>query len=302
MAPPRRSLDGFGVLIATPGDWCGRCMWDRTSGVSSALSVLSAWPLSSGSFALRSARRQARFARAPGSLHDLRNDAGADRAATLADGEALLRLHRHRGHQLDRHRDVVARHHDRARVRKLDGARHIRRPHVELRTIAVPEGLMTPTLGLLEDVDLRLELRVRLHSARSREDLSALNVFLADTAKEAADVITRLALIEQLAEHLDARHGRLLRLAKPDDLHLVPGVDLAALDTTRHDRTAPLDREDVFDRHQEGLVDFADRLGDVLIEGRHEVDDRLNPLFLALKRGIGRDVLHGGVVAVVDRK
>src|SRR6266540_5596029 len=45
------------------------------------------------------------------SLDDARHHAGADGAAALADGEAKLLLHGDRHDQLDRHRDVVPRHH-----------------------------------------------------------------------------------------------------------------------------------------------------------------------------------------------
>src|SRR5690625_2453589 len=145
---------------------------------------------------------------------------------------------------------------------------------------------MTAALRLLEHVDSCLELRIRLHGARSGEDLTAQDVFLARAAEEAADVIASLALVEELTEHLDARDGRLLGRAKADDLHLISGVDLAALDAARHDRAATLDREDVLDRHEEGLIDLALRLGDVLIHRGDKIDDRLDPLFLALKRRI----------------
>ena len=38
------------------------------------------------------------------------------------------------------------------------------------------------------------------------QHLAALDVVLLDAAQQAADVVARLALVEQLAEHLDARH------------------------------------------------------------------------------------------------
>ena len=41
---------------------------------------------------------------------DLSNDAGADRVAAFADSEAQTLFHSDRADQLDRHRDVVARH------------------------------------------------------------------------------------------------------------------------------------------------------------------------------------------------
>ena len=57
-----------------------------------------------------------------------------------------------------------------------------------------------------------------------------------------------------------------LRVAEADDLDLFADLDDAALDATRDDRAAALDREHVLDRHQERLVDVADRVRDVAVE------------------------------------
>ena len=47
------------------------------------------------------------------------DDAGADRAAALADGEAQLLVHRDRRDQLHRHLHVVPGHHHLRAVRKV---------------------------------------------------------------------------------------------------------------------------------------------------------------------------------------
>src|SRR5690606_13519925 len=70
-------------------------------------------------------------------LDDGGDDAGADRAATLADGEAQLLLHGDRDDQLDLHRHVVARHHHLGALGQLHHPRHVRRAEVELRTVVV---------------------------------------------------------------------------------------------------------------------------------------------------------------------
>ena len=69
--------------------------------------------------------------------------------------------------------------------------------------------------------------------------------------------------------------------AQADDLDFVADLDHAALDTAGDDGAAALDREDVLDGHQEGLVDLALRLGDVGVEGVHEVLDALALLGVA---------------------
>src|SRR5262245_63800128 len=109
-------------------------------------------------------------------LPDIRDDAGADGAAALADGEAETLIHGDRLDQLDLHVRVVARHDHLLALRELDRAGHVRRAEVELRAVVVEEWRVPPALVLREDVDLRLELRVRRDRGRLREDLAALDL------------------------------------------------------------------------------------------------------------------------------
>src|SRR6185312_17216964 len=76
-------------------------------------------------------------------------------------------------------------------------------------------------------------------------------------------------------EHFNAGDGRILVLVESDDFDRIADLDDPSLDPTGADGTAPFDREDVFDRHQERLVDLPLRLGDVLVHGLDQVEDRL---------------------------
>src|ERR671919_2114815 len=87
-------------------------------------------------------------------LRDLRDDARADGAATLADGEAQAGVHRDRLDQLDLHLDVVARHDHLDALGQMRRARDVRRAEVELWPVAREEGGVAATLFLLQDVDL----------------------------------------------------------------------------------------------------------------------------------------------------
>src|SRR5207237_10419954 len=129
------------------------------------------------------------------------------------------------------------------------------------------------TFLLGEDVDLGVELRVRLHRARLRDDLAALDVLALQASQEQADVVARLALVEELAEHLHARDDGLLRLSDPDDLDLFADLDRAALGPAGRDGSAALDAEGVLDRHEERLVLGPYRGRDVSVDGVHEVED-----------------------------
>jgi hypothetical protein len=87
-------------------------------------------------------------------------------------------------------------------------------------------------------------------------------------------------LVEQLAEHFDAGAGGLDRGLDADDFDFFANLDDAALDTTGDDRTTTRDREDVFDREEEGLVDGALWRRDVAVERVGQAQDRASPMSL----------------------
>src|SRR5690242_3433466 len=234
----------------------------------------------------------------PSLLDDLGDGAGADGAAALADCEAQALVHGDRLDQLDGHLGVVAGHDHLDVLLQLDDAGDVGRAEVELRPVALEERLVTAALVLREDVHLGLELRVRRDRARLREHLAALDLLALDAAEERADVVAGLARVEQLAEHLDAGHDRLRGLlVDADDLDLLAGLDLALLHAAGGDGAAAGDREDVLDGHQERLVDVARGLRDVLVHGRHELQDLRRPLGVALERLQGRAAHDRQVVA-----
>src|SRR6202171_2245411 len=223
-------------------------------------------------------------------LDHLCRHARADRAAALADGEAHLLFDRDRGDQLDLHRDVVAGHHHLGALRQLDLAGHVRGPYVELRAVALEERSVAATLFLGENVDLRLELGVRLDRTRLGEDLAALDLFALDTAKQAADVVTGLARVQELVEHLDSGHDRLAGVVDADHLDFFVDLDLAALDAAGDARATTFDRDAVLDRHHDRLIEGALRHRDVTVDGVHQLQDRVFPLGVTLERLERRDL------------
>jgi hypothetical protein len=90
-----------------------------------------------------------------------------------------------------------------------------------------------------------------------------------------------------------------LLLAEADDFDGVADLHDAALDTAGGDGAAALDREDVFDGHEEGLVDLAGGLGDVAVDGLEEVVDGLADLVVlgVLEGGLGLTADDRGRVA-----
>src|SRR5258708_708026 len=230
-------------------------------------------------------------------LEDLADRAGADGAAAFTNREAGALLERDRHVQLRRDRGVVPRHHHLHALRQLQRAGDVGRADVELRTVAVEERRVTAAFLLREDVDLALELRVRLDRAGLREDLAALDVRLFHAAEQHADVVAGDSLVQQLAEHLDAGDDLLLGRLEPDDLDFLADLDLAALDAAGHDGAAAGDREHVFDRHQERLVNLALRHRDVGVERVHQLEDGVDPLLLAVEGLEGRHADDRDVVA-----
>src|SRR3990172_244759 len=208
-------------------------------------------------------------------LHDLGDRAGADRAAAFADGEAQPLPKGHRLDQLDRHAHVVAGHYHLHPFRQLHRPRHVCRPNVELRAVAVEERRMPPTLLLGEHVHLGGKVGVRLDRAGLGQDPAPDDVRTLHPTQEAAHVVARLAVVKDLAEHLDPGDHAAPRLAEADDLDLLAGLDAAALDPPGDHGAAALDAEDVLDGHEEGLVDRPFGGGDVGVDGVHELPDAL---------------------------
>ena len=231
-------------------------------------------------------------------LEDLGDPAGADGAAALPDREAQAFLHGDRLDQVDPHVGPVPRHDHLGALGQVHHAGHVGGTEVELRTVVVEERRVPTALVLGQDVDLALELGVRGVGARLDDDLAALHVLALDAAQQQAHVVARLAVVEDLAEHLHAGDGGALRLLlDADDRHGLAGVDRAALDPAGHHRAAAGDREHVLDRHQERLVDLADRLRDGLVAGVKEPHDGVAPLLVALEGLQRRYPDDGHVVA-----
>ncbi|CAB4830440.1 unannotated protein [freshwater metagenome] len=156
---------------------------------------------------------------------------------------------------------------------------------------------MTATFLLRQYVYLRFELGVRGDRTRLGEHLAALDFFLVDTTKQGADVVAGLPGVEELAEHLDAGTGRLLGGSQTDDLDLFANLDLTLLDLAGHHGAATRDGEDVFDRHEERLVDIAYRLRHERVYLRHELEDAGSSIGVALERLERGDAHHGDIVA-----
>src|SRR5438309_9208041 len=153
------------------------------------------WSMSLWSYAFRRIRMRC-FAMTTGprpfSCEHLRHDARADGVAAFADGEAQALFEgdgRAQGHLEG---DVVPGDDHLAALGELGLAGDVGGAHVELGPVAREEGGVPAALLLGEDVDLGVELGVRLDAGGLGHDLTALDVVALQAAQQEADVVPGL--------------------------------------------------------------------------------------------------------------
>src|SRR5690606_16579946 len=131
------------------------------------------------------------------------------------------------------------------------------------------------------------------------QNLTTLDVFTLGAAQQDTDVIARLALIEQLAEHLNARAGGFDGVLDADDFDFFANLDDTALDTAGNHRAPTRDRKHVFNGHQERAVHSALGRGDVRIERLGQLQNGLlaQGTFVAFQSQLGRALDDRRVVA-----
>jgi len=82
-----------------------------------------------------------------------------------------------------------------------------------------------------------------------------------------------LTLVQQFAEHFNARASGLDGVLDAHDLNFFADFDNAALDTARHHSAATRDGEHVFHGHQECAVHCTLRCRDVVVESISQLHD-----------------------------
>src|SRR3990170_5721409 len=145
-------------------------------------------------------------------LRDPRDDAGADRAAALPDGEPQPLLQRHRRDQRYLQVHAVSRHHHLPPRRQRDVPRHVRRPKVELRPVPREERRVPPPLFLRQHVHLRPELQVRVDRPRLRQHHPPLDLVLLPPPHHHPPIVPPPPPLPALPEHLQPPPTRPPRL------------------------------------------------------------------------------------------
>src|SRR5579862_4165248 len=230
-------------------------------------------------------------------LHNLRNRSSADRVSAFADCKPQTLFHRHRRNQLDHQTDVISRHHHLGARRKFRHTRHVCRSQVKLRTVALEEWRVPSTFFFGEDIHLSFEFGVRSNGPRLRQHHAAFDIFFRNAAQQKSGIVSGHAFVQLLLKHFDAGHHRLAGLAEADDFYFLADLHLAALDTSCDYRAASLNRKNVFNRHQERLVQFARRLRHALVHCFHQRVNLLFPLLFAVQSAQRRYLNHRHIVA-----
>ena len=232
-------------------------------------------------------------------VEDFGDLTGTYGAATFADSEAETLVASNRSDELDDNLNVVTRHYHFYALGESDLTGNIQSTDVELGTVVVVEGSVTATFFFLQDIDRSLELGVGLNDTGVADNHTALDVFLVDTTEEETNVVTGFTLIEELAEHFDTSYGGLHVCAKTHNLNFVADLNDTGFDTTGGNSTTTGNREHVFNRHQEGLVDVAGRQGDPVVNSVHQLNNLSFPFGLTVESAESGAADDGSFVAVV---
>ena len=155
---------------------------------------------------------------------------------------------------------------------------------------------MPTALILRQNVHLTLEISMRRDRARLTQHLPTLHLLFVDTTQECTDVVTRLALIEQLTEHLHTRTRRLLRLTQTNDLDLITSVHNPLLHLPGDNSATTRDREHILDRHQERLVQLTHRSRNRRISSSHQLHHLLLRISITLQRLQRRHMHHRSII------
>ena len=135
---------------------------------------------------------------------------------------------------------------------------------------------MTAAFLFGQDIHLRRKFSMRRDGAGFCKHLSALHLILFGAAKQHARVISCLPFSQLLIEHFNTGCNRLCWFrGETNQFNFIVNMHLAALNTTGYHRAAPFNGEDIFNGHQERLVNITLWFRDVFVKGFQERYNRL---------------------------
>jgi hypothetical protein len=156
-------------------------------------------------------------------FYDFTDNAGADGAAAFADGETKFFFHGDGVIKVNGNGHVVAGHHHLNAFGQGHHTGHVSGAEVELGTVAVEERGVAAALFLAQGTyTSALNLVCGLMLPGLADNLAALNLVTLGAAEQQANVVAGLALVQDLAEHLNTGAHGLLGIADTNDLDFSP--------------------------------------------------------------------------------
>eukprot|EP00043_Microstomoeca_roanoka_P004985 m.52992 g.52992 ORF g.52992 m.52992 type:complete len:435 (+) comp12746_c1_seq1:3487-4791(+) len=231
---------------------------------------------------------------------NLGDNASSNSLVTFTNCESLTLLERNIGDEFNLAACVLTGHHHLA-LRELDCASDITSAGKHLRTVTIDKRSVTTTFFFAQNVELCLELAVGFDGTGLAHDLTLADVFALQTAAKSTKVITCLTLRQLLLEHFDASNSGLNSLAVADDFNFITLANDTTLNLASHDSTTSRDRESVFDRHEERLIQVTHGVRDPGVNGGHESGDGIlaKRVVTAFKGAQCRARNNRGVIAIV---
>ena len=158
----------------------------------------------------------------------------SDGPATFTNSKPELFLHSNRGNELNLKVDVITGHNHFNTFGQCADTGHISGPEVKLRTITGEERCVPPAFLLGQNVDGRIELRMRCNGSRFRDNLTSFHFLPFGASEENPDVVTRPTFIERFAEHFHTGADGLERRSDPNDFHFLTGSYNTAINPAGH--------------------------------------------------------------------
>ncbi len=216
-------------------------------------------------------------------LNNLGNSSSTDRTAAFTDSKAHPFFHSNRSDQFSCNLNVIAWHNHLNSCWKFNCSCYVCCTEVELRTISGEERLMTSTFFFCQNVNRSFELRMRCACAWSSKNHSAFDIVFLKPRSRIPTFSPARASSKNFIEHFKTGRNGFTCFAKTNELKLIVDLDNTALDTTCRNSTTTGDREHVFNRHQEWLINFTCWCWDLFIDSFHQFYDCFNILRIAFK-------------------
>src|SRR5690606_5365539 len=143
-----------------------------------------------------------------------------------------------------------------------------------------------------------LKLRVRSYRSRLADNHAAADLILFNTTEQETYVVTSFTSVEDLAEHFNSGYSRRQVFSThTEDFNGVACLNDTAFNTARGNSSTASDREHVFNRHEEVLIDETNRKRDVFVNRLHQFFYLFDPLGFAVQRTECRTADHRDFIA-----